>query len=174
MPLPPAAKRPFTSVHQEFAAFEEEYLGRYIGLADSKAVFVFGGAAALVGYLFTQAGARAGLLAPSWSPVFVLLTLSVLFLVGSALHAFGVVAPRLGTSHPKGMIFFHTVAAKTSAADYVQEVRALSDDEITEARLAHCFDLSVVCSRKYRTLRKAMLLLLPGVAAEACVLLLIP
>jgi hypothetical protein len=46
----------------------------------------------------------------------------------------------------EGLVFFSAVTEKSSANSYVRELEALSDAQVTEARIRHSYDISDVCS----------------------------
>jgi hypothetical protein len=159
----------FDKAHDDFAAFQEGYVGRYIALADTKAALTFGVASGVIGHLLSQEDLKALLVQPQWSPACVLLGCTLFLLGLSAICAFLVIAPRLKNSGG-GLVFFGTVGQRPSADSYVQEVAARSASELTAARLRHCYDVSRVCSVKYGYLRKAMWLALPGIFSALTVL----
>lgn len=150
--------------HADFAAFQEGYVRDYIGLADTKAAWTFTIASGVLAYLFGQAEIRAALLAPSCSAEYALLVASALSLGLSAFFAFRVVAPRLTSSSGEGIVFFGAVAAKSSAETYIRDVADRSASELTSARLQHCYDVSNVCAKKYRSLKKSIWFGLPALA----------
>lgn len=181
LPTPPASQPELQSAavppslerhHTEFASFEESYIARYIALADTKAGFVFTGASAVLVYLFNKDDVRSVALHPAWTPACGLLGIALFFLTVAGLFAFSTIAPRLAASGD-GVVFYGAVAAHPSARGYRSAVAKLSEAELSDARLIHCYDLAKVCQRKYDALRRSMWMLLPGVAAAACVSLLV-
>ena len=99
-----------------------------------------------------------------------LLGAALWFLTIAAIFAFATIVPRL-TSSGDGVVFFGAVAARSSAREYRTAVIMLSEGELADARLVHCYDLARVCQRKYDALRRAMWCLLPGITAAVCALL---
>lgn len=133
---------------------------------------VFAGASAVLVYIFNKAEVRSLALQPTWSPACLVLGIALWFLTIAAVFAFSTIVPRLASSGD-GVVFFGAVASHPSARHYRAAVARMPEAALSEARLTHCFDLARVCKRKYETLRRAMWCLLPGVAATACVSLLI-
>jgi hypothetical protein len=162
---------PLEKHHTEFASFEEGYIARYIALADTKASFVFAGASAVLVYLVNNDEIRSAALNPAWTPDCALLGVALFFLSVAGLFAFSTIVPRL-TASGEGIVFFGAVAAHPSARGYRAAVAKLSEAELSDARLIHCYDLAKVCQRKYCALQRSMWMLLPGVTAAACVSLL--
>lgn len=170
--VPVETKRPDLSpFHAEFADFHEGYVRHYINLADTKAAWTFTIASGLLAYLFSRDSVQLALLDPKLSLSNALLLLSTLLLVLSAFYSFRVVAPRLISQSGEGLIFFGSVARKRDADAYVTAVAAANKCVLTEARLKHCYDVSRVCADKYASLKKAIWLGLPGLAAAMVSLL---
>jgi hypothetical protein len=162
--LSPSPVPALENYHWDFAAFEEEYIRSYIALADTKAAWVFTVASGLLAYLFSRNTTQLILLQPRWSLALALLLLGAILLIISAFHAFRVVAPRLTSPSAEGVIFFGAVAAQPSADAYVSNVASKDKTTLTEARLKHCYDVSRICNAKYRALKKAIWLGVPGLA----------
>lgn len=165
--LPPLEKH-----HTDFAGFEEGYIARYIALADTKAGFVFAGASSILVYLFNKDEIRSAVLSPAWTPAYGLLSVALFFLTVAAFFAFSTIVPRVAASGD-GVVFFGDVATHSSAHVYRSAVAKLSEAELSDARLIHCYDLAKVCQRKYDALRRSMCMLLPGVMAAVCVSLIV-
>jgi hypothetical protein len=163
MPVEPTVER-VASFHGDFAGFQEGYVRHYISLADTKAAWAFAISAGLLAFLFGNAETPKALLSPSWSVSYSLLIGAIAFLVASALFSFLVVAPRLTSRSGEGVVFFAAVASKSDATAYVREIAAHDERAVAEARIRHCYDVSVVCTRKYASLKKAIWLGLPAVA----------
>ncbi|MEJ7925992.1 Pycsar system effector family protein [Sphingobium sp. AN641] len=150
--------------HAEFASFHEDYVRHYIALADTKAGVCFGVMSAVVGYLVSQDKVQAFIVAPACTAQFGIVASALLFLIVAAGCAFAVIAPRLDSVTGESIVFFGAVAKRKSGDDYIREIAARSESEMTAIRLKHCFDVSKVCSRKYAFLKAAIWLALPGLA----------
>jgi hypothetical protein len=138
-----------------FADFHEQYTGRYIALADTKAALVLAFAGGLLGYL---AGSP---LIKNANPetrywLTLLLLASFLLLSASFVLAFLVVWPRRKRSG-KDMVFWKGVAAYSSAGEYVAAFDSLDETLLAEHRLVHCYDLSRVCRTKYDLLSRSLI-----------------
>lgn len=152
----PSKMARFGKEHSDFATFHEGYIRHYIALADTKAGVISALAAGIIGYLLNDDGIQATILAPSCSSEFVVLILALGSLGLVAALTFFVVAPRLSAPSNEGIVFFGAVAKKASSDDFLSEIGAFSDEQITEARLKHCYDTATVCSRKYKLLNTAV------------------
>lgn len=158
--------------HWEFADFEEGYIRSYISLADTKAAWCFTIATGMLAFLFSQNSTQHVLLKPEWSCGLILLVVAVVLLTLSALCSFRVVAPRLKSPSGEGIVFFGAVAAQGNSDSYVSAVAAKTKQSLTEARLKHCYDVARVCTGKYKLLKRAIWLGLPGLAVAITFLLL--
>lgn len=159
--------------HGEFASFHEQYVRHYIQLADAKAGLCFGLISAVLGYLVSRDEVQAFILKPSCTAEFGVAAIAMLLLLAAAACAFAVIAPRLSSPTGEGIVFFGAVSRLVSGNAYVTEVAIRSPAELTELRLKHCFDTSKVCDRKYRFLKAAIWLALPGLGFTLLSLLLL-
>lgn len=138
----------------EFAGFHEEYLSRYIQLADTKAGTALVVVAATLGYLlgldkFVSALCLHGTLPKSGLAI----ATSVLLGVAGA-TSFAVIAPR-GSPPGSGLIYWEDVARRTRD-QFVVDVGTAGADGLALARLRHTYVLSLICRRKYQVLRAAL------------------
>lgn len=140
----------------EFAQFHEGYVRHYISLADTKAAWAFTVASGALAFVVGRTASKAELLDPQWSVKTALVWTAVSFLCLSALFSFLVIRPRRTVSSTDGIIFFGHVAAKASASAYVAAVTEYDQAALAAARLAHCYDVSRVCTSKYAALRAAI------------------
>ena len=129
---------------------------------------------ALLAYVLSNKSNVATLLGSEKGRLFWLLLLVVVLLATAAFCSVRVIVPRLFTSHAKGLIFFGTVSNHAKAQDYVDVIARADEATLTNARLAHCYDLSKVCTRKYQWLRAALWIGIAAVAAMAVVLIWMP
>ena len=152
----PSKTARFGKEHSDFAAFHEGYIRHYIALADTKAGVIFALAAGIIGYLLNDDEMRDTILAPSCSSEFVALTLALGSLALVTALTFFVVAPRLTASSNEGLVFFGAVAKRKSSDDFLSDIASASDEQLTEARLKHCYDTAKICSQKYELLKTAI------------------
>jgi len=141
-----------TRTYDWFSERVHDYIRDYIRLADEKAAFVFGAAVA--------AGAVVYRLGPSlnwvgdlssWTGSGLGEVLGLVFLALAAGSAIVVVIPRLRGSRA-GLIFWQAIAERENASEYAAEVKLRSAEELEEELIRHCYDLAVICKRKYRWL----------------------
>lgn len=147
-----------------FAAFHEQYVTKYIQLADAKAGATFTICSGVFAFLWTRdAFIDAVLHARAWSFFAVSLAALVLLAAGSAM-AFYVIAPRLARSG-NDLVFWKSVADLPLRDSMAEAVLSSSRERLARERLLHCYDLSKVCASKYRWLRRAMITGALGLAA---------
>lgn len=158
----PAQSHELMAVHSDFASFHEGYVRHYIALADTKAGVSFTLAAGVIGYLLSDGDVQNLLLNPSCSFGFVVCTLAFILLGAMAATAFLVIAPNLSAPSKEGLVFFSAVANRPSGIQYVEDIASSTDQELTEARLKHCYDISTICSWKYKLLKRAIWLAPPS------------
>ncbi|PPC79893.1 MAG: hypothetical protein CTY31_12360 [Hyphomicrobium sp.] len=140
-----------------FADFHHQYVGQYIQLADAKAGATFAVTSGLTAFLLNAPGYIDALKFGVTFPVSILAVLAFILLNVSSAISFFVIVPRLpsgGDSH----IFWKSVAQLPNGPEYVRRIGALSDTSLAVERISNSYNLSVVCSRKYLLLRRAMLI----------------
>ena len=157
------------------AGFSEEvhnYIREHIRNADAKATFFFAALTAILAFLNTQnVPARWLKDVRTWSFVDALGFVSMFGIAAGAVILLGVVFPRLKGS-ARGILFFKAIAAHDNPSDYAEEVLARSEHDLVRSKLQHCYELSKVCSAKYRLLRIGFWVGSVGVAATILYLLL--
>jgi hypothetical protein len=155
----------------DHAEHVHRYLSDYIKFADQKATFVFGGAAALLAFLYKAEASRRWLKpVGGWTLGDALAFLAMLALAAAALVAVAVIVPRLGGSR-RGLIFWESIAQFESGAEYAAAVTGVGAADLLRAKLQHCWELSGVCRRKYRVLGVAIWLGAVGLYAAVVFLL---
>lgn len=145
----------------EFANFQESYVRHYIGLADTKAALLLGLMSTFIAHLFSKPEFNSLIFKPTCTWPSWLAWTSTISIIAGAGFASWVIAPRL-KSTGEGLVFFGAVRAHKKSGAYVNAVRLAGPDQLAEARLRHCFDVSDVCWRKYFHLRLAIWLSVAG------------
>jgi hypothetical protein len=142
------------------------YLREFIRLADQKASFFFAGGTALLAFLYKN-GAVGLWMKPlrQWNSIDVVAFVAAASLMLSVLLAVWVVIPRTAGSR-RGTIFWEAISEYGSAREYADDVVTLSGPTLARARAEHCFDLAVVCSKKYGVLKVALTAGAVGLAAS--------
>ena len=135
----------------EHLEFHEQYLSKYIQLADAKAGAAAAALAAVLGALLTWEPWLQTLVSPSLTQDFGVTVLSALFLTGGAAMTFLVIIPR-GPRGGEGLIAWDAVAAMTEE-DFERAIREAGAAGLARERLGHCHALARVCRQKYRSLR---------------------
>jgi len=150
----PTPHVPLEDYHFAFSEFHEGYVSRYIQLADTKASWIFALVSALIVFLITSDDfEKFDLFAVENCLLVILLLLTFGMLIISAIFAFLVIAPNLRSPSGEGLVFFGSVAKHENSGAYVNKVSGLSEQEMANLRLQHCYDLSKVCSKKYNRLK---------------------
>jgi hypothetical protein len=168
--IAPALHAELTSAHADFVSFHEEYVRHYISLADTKATAIFGAAAALLAYLFSQSKFHDLILAPAFNIEFVQVALTTFLLILSTFCASLVIAPRLAHTG-EGTVFFGAVAQHSSSLKYLEHIANQNEAKLTAARIQHSYDVSRTCVQKYDMLRRAFWLGCLGIFSSFTVLL---
>ena len=146
-----------------------DYLREFIRLADQKATFFFAGGTALLAFLYKDGLASSWMKPPQqWNLTDFTAFLAVTSLMLSVLLAVWTVVPRTSGSR-RGIIFWKAIVEHQSGREYAESVLALTSPDLTGARAEHCFELAIVCQRKYVTLRRS--LIAGGVGLAATLLL---
>lgn len=149
-----APARGLGQLELEFAGFHEEYLSRYIQLADTKAGTALVVVAATLGYLLgLDKFVSALCLHGTWPTSGLAISTSILLSAAGA-ASFAVIAPR-GTPPGNGLVYWEDVAGR-SRDQFVADVGAAGTDGLAMERLRHTYILSTICRRKYRVLRAAL------------------
>ena len=135
----------------EFLDFHEQYLSKYIQLADAKAGAAAAALTAVLGAMLTWDPWVGALTSPALSWGFGIAVLGALLLVGGAVMTFLVIVPRRPRAS-EGLIAWDAVAAM-SEEGFAGAVRAAGPMGLARERLGHCHALARVCRQKYRWLR---------------------
>ncbi len=128
------------------------YIRGYIQAADQKATFYFAFFAAIIGYSETKGFLKAWVVnIYEWKLYEALSCVSSVLLLFAAFGCLWVVKPRLFGSK-RGLVFFNAITEFESQSEYFSEISTRPALKIFEEKVKHCYDLSKVCSSKYRTL----------------------
>lgn len=141
-------------VHLSFVDFHQGYVTEYIQLADTKAAWVFAVASGLIAYMFSNSNIQGAVQFQGWDWLTVLICVTLVLLVSTAVLSFLVIVPRLSRSRD-GIVFFASVATRASPDEFVREIAGMSESALIEARLRHGYDISKICTKKYRLLALA-------------------
>ncbi len=150
---PAAGQQPTSASHGRFSDEVHTYLREYIRNADQKATFFFATLTALLAFLNAQnVSARWLKDIRLWSFVDALGFLSMFGLAAGAATLLAVIFPRLKGSR-RGIFFFDAIAECDGPGEYANDVLSHSGDHLVRTKLQHCYELSKICSTKYRVLR---------------------
>ena len=148
--------RPDVEAKGEFAAFAHQYIRDYINLADQKATFFFTGGTALLAFMYNK-DVSARWLKPvmQWNILDTIAFVAMAALAAGAFLALLVVIPRTPGSR-RGFLFWEAIAEYETGRQYSDDLWLLSGPSLFQVKAEHCYDLAVVCRRKYRMLRCAL------------------
>jgi Family of unknown function (DUF5706) len=139
-----------------FAETLHGYLMENVRLADEKAAFLFGGIAAVLGFLYSNGIMKSWLVNPShWHIGNALAFVAVVGLASGAVLALLVVAPRFAGS-AEGLIYWRSISRHKSARTYADQVIRTSATGLTFAQLENCYELAHLCKHKYRAVNAAL------------------
>lgn len=140
----------------EFTAFAHQCIRDYINLADQKATFFFTGATALLAFLYNK-NVSARWLKPvmQWNILDTIAFVAMAALAVGAFLALLVVIPRTPGSR-RGFLFWEAIAEYETGRQYSDDLWLLSGPSLVQVKAEQCYDLAVVCRRKYRMLRCAL------------------
>jgi hypothetical protein len=138
-----------------FVDFHEQYVTKYIRMADAKAGATFVATSAVLAYFLNDSVFRDDLKYEFLSWAWVFAAAAVFFLLSSAVLSFNVIAPRTPSSGT-GVVFWGDVARFANAETYGAAILALSPESLLKARFEHSLNLSRVCADKYKSLRNSM------------------
>lgn len=147
--------QPLSKCHWDFIDFEENYIDRYIALADIKAGLVFAVSSGVIVYLVDKEDLFSRLSKLSCSFDWLNVFLSFFFLLISIGFSFWVIAPRLWSTE-KGTVFWGGVAKHKTSDDYLTFISKMDYQELLSERVRHAHDIARVCSKKYYCLTLAM------------------
>lgn len=140
----------------EFTAFAHKYIRDYINLADQKATFLFTGATALLAFLYNKDVSERWLKpVMQWNILDTIAFVAMAALAVGAFLALLVVIPRTPGSR-RGFLFWEAIAEYETGRQYSDDLWLLSGPSLVQVKAEHCYDLAVVCRRKYRMLRCAL------------------
>ena len=140
----------------KFAAFAHHYIRDYINLADQKATFFFTGATALLAFMYNK-NISAQWLKPlmQWNILDTIAFVAMAALAVGAFLALLVIIPRTPGSR-RGFLFWEAIADYETGRQYSDDLSLLSGPSLVQVKAEHCYDLAVVCQRKYQMLRYAL------------------
>lgn len=155
-----------STTHETLPKFQEQYISKYIALADTKAMWTFAAASGTLLYLsnkinisnidFKDFGSLIAL---------TIMALIILSLIYACYTAFRTIRPNTATNNTDNLIFFGAVAKFPTAEKYIEAVRATSEEQLFEKRLTHCHDLAKVCTAKYQYLKRSQFAAFFGIMA---------
>jgi hypothetical protein len=168
-PSPSKSERPEAEAQGQFVSSVHQYIRDNIQFADQKATFFFAGTTALLAVLY-KLEVTSRWLKPvlAWNVLDLAAMLAVVGLGVGSMLALMVVIPRLPGSR-RGMIFWEAIAQFQTARQYADDIAQLSNAALTQNLAEHCYDLALVCKKKYRLLRWSIIA--SAIGAAACVLL---
>jgi len=149
--------------------FEQVHLISYMQLADAKASVFLAIASGAVAYIAGHYG-LGWLHGEHFLGHSLVLSLTTLVLVVSAAFAIAVLVPRKSRQE-RGIFFYHDIAQIESPSHYAETLLKMSEEDLFRDKLAYCYALSKICTRKYRLLNISLILGIAGYAGFLALLL---
>ena len=141
---------------EAFAARVHRYVNGCIRLADRNAAFLFAAVGATLAFLNARGATKLWIKSPfDWSLSETLAFLAVMGFLASATASAVVLLPRKKGSRT-GLVFWGAISKCRSAEEYARLVVGQQPTGLAEATLEHCFELSRVCTSKYRAMSWAL------------------
>lgn len=155
----------------KYAEETHAYIREYIRQADQKAFFFSAASTTLLAFLYKVELAHRWIKAPVQWGFFEFLSFFATFgLAAAALLFFVTVFPRLGGSR-RGLVFFGAIAECESSRDYMDDLYRRNIGDLLAAKLAHIYELALVCRSKYGILRWGLWVGLVGLTATVLLLI---
>ena len=159
---------------ENFGFHVHKYIAEFIRLADQKAAFVFALNTGLLCYGFNAGVCHMWLKEfNSWTVLDLFCFVAMTMLVFGLFFSYGVIMPNLHKSH-RGFVFFGSIAEYESATAYSSDILSTVPAQLSRAILQHSYDISKICTSKYRKLGFALRFTIIGIIAFVIVLLLRP
>lgn len=134
-----------------------KYTNEYIRFADTKAAFIAGVDAALIGTAVSLLFDSCMHLAPyHWSPIIWMGIVGIVLLSVSIGFCVSTIVPRLGHNVVKGFIYWDSVLAHGSAKQFILAYDATTPDSRRHEIANHIYVLASIAKRKYGFVRLAV------------------
>lgn len=149
-----------------------KYTNEYIRFADTKAAFIAGASAALIGAMVASSLFDAMFLTTPclWSKLQWMGIVALLLLAASLVLSVAAIRPRLWNKTDIGYIFWGSIAGHGSMLQFTRSVHELSLKGMSNAISDHLFVLSFIAKRKYAYVDWALSVGVAG-GALACTVL---
>lgn len=134
-----------------------DYQRRSIEFADRKATFIVFGANAFASFLDRSAGLKGVRQIPiaQWTLKIALGEAGMLMLAAGGFTALWVIVPRVSRKVGKGAVYWEAIRKHESAAEWIEAMQNITEEEATETLLRSTYDLAGINVTKYRTLQTA-------------------
>ncbi len=132
--------------YSSFAELVHEYLRDNITLADQKCAIVFTLVSVALFFLFEELKKNNGLSSDVW------IFAALVCFATAAVFAFWAIFPRLkgAAGH---IIYWKAISEHRNSSTFIEKVTQNSAEASAKQTLKHCYELSVICKKKYRLLR---------------------
>jgi len=145
--------------YSSFAELVHEYLRDNISLADQKCAIVFTLVSVALFFLFGELRENKELsfVADEW------IIAAIFCFVIAAVFAFLAIFPRLrgAAGH---IIYWKAIYEHRNSSTFIEKVTQNSAEALAKQTLEHCYELSVICKKKYFRLRISLCLSAIGLA----------
>lgn len=157
---------------EEYLWHVNEYLNEHVRFSDTKAGSVIVLAGALLSMLYGGGMHRTFAAVPvsEWSLRTVAALVTYLLLGGAVMAAAWSMRPRMVKSVPRGYVFWESILAHGSPANFVLALNKRSRQELLDHLALQLYIVSGICSTKFRWVGRAVMLCLTGATLAALVL----
>ncbi|HET7229091.1 MAG TPA: Pycsar system effector family protein [Longimicrobium sp.] len=157
---------------EEYLWHVNQYLNEHVRFSDTKAGSVIVLAGAMLSLLYGGGMHRTFAAVPisEWTLRTVAALVTYVLLGGSVLTASWSMRPRMARGVPKGFVFWESILAHGSAAQFVRELNKRSRQELLDHLALQLFAVSGICSTKFRWVGRAVMLCMTGALLAAVVL----
>lgn len=172
------------AITNEFSEFAHGYIHDNIGRADQKATILFSFISFTYLFIFTPNNELIKILKINFHLGHTLIYFMIISLALSIIFAFLTIFPRLkGGQHYYGestflprlqggefsydssnLLYWESIIIRNNnSAEYADKVKQKTSDELIKIKLQHCYEISLICKEKYKSLKFSMIAAISGV-----------
>lgn len=173
----------YSEINNKFAEFAHGYIHENIGRADQKATILFSFLSFTYLFIFTPNHELIKILKTNFHLGHILIYIMIISFALSIIFVFLTIFPRLrgGQSYNPASLFPRLKAGEFSydssnllywesiilrndnSEGYANKVKEKTPDELVKIKLQHCYEISLICKEKYKTLKLSMVAAMSGV-----------
>lgn len=174
----------YSTISNEFSEFAHGYIHDNIGRADQKATILFSFLSFTYLYVFDPSHELIKILKLNFHFGHIFIYIMIISLAFSIIFAFLTIFPRLrGGQHShdnstvlprlKGgefsynssnLLYWESIIIKNdNSVEYANKVKKKTPDELVKIKLQHCYEISLICKEKYKSLKLSMIAAISGI-----------